>query len=109
MKRPSIAPPHIFAWPAVAFTWIVVACSPAAKQAEQRVLNVADIVCAIDAFDPGLAPADVQAALESACGKVPDIHKIVDAQTRALSRASARAAMRATPAASASTAPASSR
>lgn len=92
--------------------WLVAvaACSPAMKQAEQRVLNVADAVCAIDAIDPTLPPAEAQAAIAAACGAVPDLHKIVEAQSRSLSRASARAILRATPCASAAPAtPASSR
>jgi hypothetical protein len=77
-------------------------CSPAMKQAEERVLNVADVVCAIDNLDPGLPPADVQAAIAAACGKAPDLHKIVDAQKRALARVAMRPAASAAPAPSGS-------
>ena len=65
---------------------LIVACSADQKAAEQKILNAADVVCAIDAFDPGLVPAEIDAAIQKACGASADIHKIVDAQSRSLAR-----------------------
>jgi len=65
---------------------LIVACSADQRAAEQKILNAADVVCAIDAFDPGLVPAEIDAAIQKACGASADIHKIVDAQSRSLAR-----------------------
>ena len=74
-------------------TVITIACSPAMKQAEQKALNAADVVCALDALDPGMLPAEVDAAIQAACGASPDVHKILEAHQRVAARAQARLAL----------------
>ena len=72
---------------------VIGACSPAMKQAEQKALNAADVVCALDALDPGLLPTEIDAAIQAACGASPDVHKILEAHQRVAARAQARLAL----------------